>query len=85
MKVSEPLMDVMLLDFQKNGMRLNLQAAAVSLGCAVAKANLMLSRKNLREAQSEDEQIDTYTIKSRLETLIQELGEIHDKLETSGV
>ena len=67
-----------MVDAHKQGIECNLEAVINILDSALAKANLILNRKGLRESLSQDEQINTGVFRNKLEKFIDEVKALKD-------
>jgi hypothetical protein len=78
-----------LLVIHQNGLDGDLSCTNVFLESALSKCNLMLSRKNLRSALTQDEEIDIGVKRARLEKIIEEIKSMYTPIpedeENSGL
>ena len=72
-RIFETDLDRRLLEIQQAGLAGDLDCAKTFLEGALAKANLILSRKNLREALTQDEEIDIGVKRARIEKMLEEV------------
>lgn len=70
---TEAEMNRRLLTIHMGGLDGDLQCTNTFLQSALSKCNLMLSRKNLRSALTQDEEIDIGVKRARLEKIIEEI------------
>jgi hypothetical protein len=72
-RIFETDLDRRLLEIQQSGLNSDLECAKTFLEGALAKTNLILSRKNLREALTLDEEIDIGVKRARIEKMLEEV------------
>ena len=73
--------DTLLLEMHKVAFKGNIEPTTFLLEGALAKVNIMLNRKNLRESLTQDEEIDYGLIRVKLEKMIDDLKTINQSLK----
>jgi hypothetical protein len=74
--VDKDTADYYLLDLHRQALVNNMEMSIWFLNEALAKLNLMLNRKNLRSAMTQDEEIDTGLQRSAVEKMIADLEQL---------
>lgn len=73
-----------LLDVMQEGLDSDLDCTVSMLESALAKTNLILSRRNYRAVLTQDEEIDVGLKRARLEKIIEEIKKMYTPIPEDG-